>query len=127
MGKITTLEASWREWVVTNLRRCCSHESIVASMVEKEFDAEFAKTVVAALAAETLRGSGDAVTEQRMAAMSRAIGVQGSDEPGRAAEIPVSERLGYVAEPSRIPLGNVLRTSDRVVQVLTRMEKPELL
>ena len=28
MSKITILEPSWREWIVANLRRCCSQECL---------------------------------------------------------------------------------------------------
>ena len=58
MSQITYLEPTWREWVVSNVRRKCTRESMVGLMVEKDFDAEFANSVVLEVAKE-LESGGD--------------------------------------------------------------------
>ena len=127
MGKIATLEPSWREWVVTNLRRCCSQESIVGSMVEKDFDAAFARAAVAGLAAEIQSGTVVGAAEVLIAGVGHSIDRNGRTDFARAPESHASERQDYVFEPSRLPVANVIGTSDRAVLVLMRLKKPEVL
>ncbi|MBC7815588.1 MAG: 2OG-Fe(II) oxygenase [Planctomycetaceae bacterium] len=111
---MTALEGSWREWIVTNLRRRCSQESIVESMVAKDFDPEFAKHVVASLATESASYGGN----PDVLAPAGVV----DDAP-----VSVLRPSGFVMEPSRLPTANDLEAGDRVVHVLGRLQKPEVL
>lgn len=117
MSKLTTLDSSWRDWVMTNLRRGSSRESMVSAMVAKDFDPEFATSVVAALAAEIGCAAGE---------LARATSLEGN------APIPVNghaviTNMDAVLKADRLPMASVLVTSDRAVPVLARLTKPEVL
>ena len=145
MSKITFLEPTWREWVVSNLQRKCSHESMVGSMVEKNFDAEFANSVVLEVAKE-LESGGDVVGlefTRRIEEIGRGVAVGRPDAAGGSVGRPATtgmdtigpaktgmgveghsarhaERDGYVAEASRFAERNVIHVGDRAVTVLAR-------
>ena len=152
MSKITFLEPTWREWVVSNLQRKCSHESMVGSMVEKNFDAEFANSVVLEVAKE-LESGGDVVGlefTRRIEEIGRGVAVGRPDAAGGSVGRPATtgmdtigpaktgmgveghsarhaERDGYVAEASRFAERNVIHVGDRAVTVLARLKQPEVL
>ena len=115
---IQALDSSWRDWIVTNLRRDCTRESIVCAMVAKDFEPDFAAATVAALAAE----------------------IAGTATSGRATNAPMDAKqadrlLGPTATPNvgnrtvecRLPIANALSAGGRAVPVLARLSKPEVL
>jgi len=108
---ITTLEPAWREWIVTNLLRNCSPESIAAAMIEKGFDPRFARAAIASVVAQ-------------------APGVQaGPPAAGLAAtSLPAAPRDGEAGgdAASRLAPGNAIALADREVTVLARLAKPDL-
>ncbi len=129
MRTITTLEPTWRDWIVTNVRRECSDESLVGSMVEKNFDRSFAAAVVTEIVA-AMKAGGDVASEavaQRIVDIGRVIESQRDNRAVSVGSHRLAERDAYVAEPSRLPLANVLSAGDRAVEVLVRLEKPEVL
>ena len=135
MSKITYLEPTWREWVVSNVQRKCSRESIVGSMVEKNFEAEFANSVVLEVARELECGGDVEGVEfaKRIEGIGRGIESRGGSV-GRSATAGVegrsarhAERDGYVGEASRFSEGNIIQVGDRAVTVLARLTKPEVL
>ena len=140
MSKITYLEATWREWVVSNVRRKCTRESMVGSMVEKNFDAEFANSVVLEVtrALECGGNVDGAEFAKRIEEIGRGVVVGRPDAAGGSVGRPATaeverrsarhaERDGYVGETSRFGEGNVIQVGDRAVTVLARLTKPEVL
>ena len=117
---ITTLEPTWREWVLTNLRRKCTPESIVAAMVEKDFDPVFANAVVAVLAAELQPDTSSPVQGATAPSVVQAA-------PATRPTVPGGEPDEDAAQHGRLPVCKAFRTSDRAVEVLARVAKPEIL
>jgi prolyl 4-hydroxylase len=108
---ITTLEPSWREWIVTNLGRNCSQESIAGAMIEKGFDPQFARAVVSEMAAQAPGG------------------LPGTPATGLAATaLPAAPRHGETvgAAAGRLAPGNTIALTDHEVAVLARLVKPDL-
>lgn len=116
VAKITKLDSSWRDWVMTNLRRGCSHQSMVSSMVAKDFDEQFASAVVVAL--ETEIGTG-------RQAVSEVI----PDEPKTRveAESSTNSKALNQIETTRFPATNMLNAGADRISVLARLTKPEVL
>lgn len=102
---------TWRDWILTNLRRECAIESIVGAMVRDGFDPPFAEAVVAVL--KTERSEGTRWPEDGANHESP------NTVPGRAGG-------DYVYESSRLPPGNVMVTEGRTVRVLARLKQPEV-
>lgn len=93
--KTKHLAADWKQWIVENLARNCTHESIIEKLVLNNFDPLFAAESVLKLS-------------------------KGIDSP----ETEVLKKP-YVYETPRIPqTGNVIKTADRDVFVSLRMKKP---
>lgn len=110
---MTRLESTWREWIVSNLRRKCSAESLVAEMVSKNFDPEFAKGAVAALLYEAESNGEDA-------ALEAVAGTAYSDDvvlSAASGDLPPAVRLGH---------SNSVPTKARLVSVVARLARPEL-
>lgn len=98
MNKIIHLSSEWRDWIVLNLARGCTAQSLVDEMAGKHFDPVFARAAVHGL--ET----GEGVPVDTASAVA-----------------PVT---GYVYETPRLADGNLIRTADREVQVLLRVQRP---
>jgi prolyl 4-hydroxylase len=111
---MTRLESTWREWIVSNLRRNCSAESLVAEMVSKNFNPEFAKGAVAALLHE-------AESKGENAALGAVAGTAYSDN------LVLSAASADLLPAGRLGLSNTVATKARLVSVVARLERPELL
>lgn len=93
--KTKHLAADWKQWIVENLARNCTHESIIEKLVLNNFDPTFASESVLRLS-------------------------KGIDTP----ETEILKKA-YVYETPRIPQsGNIIKTEDRDVLVSFRMSKP---
>lgn len=102
MDKITQVSDVWQGWIVSNLARGCAAESLIRDMLRENFDPTYARSTVLALAA-----GGRAAVELPARAP-------------RAAPVPNA----YTYETPRLPAGNRIRTFDREVPVLLRVDKP---
>ncbi len=133
MSKITFLELTWRDWVVSNVQRECSRES----MVEKNFEAEFAKRIEEIGRVVELRGGSvgrPATTDLATAGFLGERGVvsplvvrMAGENQGADAAPFANLRDGYVGDASRLSAGNVIHVGDRAVRVLARLKRPEVL
>ncbi|MES2790110.1 MAG: 2OG-Fe(II) oxygenase [Planctomycetota bacterium] len=101
----TSLDTSWRDWLILNLRRGCAHSSLIADMVREGYEPEFTRSIVAQLA-------NDATAQPQ----------QSPAEPEAAAVPP-----GFTYEPSRLAGTNTIQTSDREVRVIARITKPDVI
>ncbi|HVC92378.1 MAG TPA: 2OG-Fe(II) oxygenase [Pirellulales bacterium] len=129
---ITTLEPSWREWVLTNLRRNCTQDSMVAAMVEKGFDPHFAEAIVALLASES--SSDDcppSVVDDpaaRLSSQSAAAAPSESTAAPMGAAPPTGEKPdGELANGAGgLARSNLIVAGGRAIQVLARLAKPDI-
>lgn len=125
MAKIDYLEPTWRDWIVLNLQRSCTHDSIVEEMVAKDFEPAYARTVVTQLAAQPQA----AVAGERPANDAARSPVTDGQAPRSDAPVwvpPWARDSSYVAEPSRIPSGNVIMAGGHAVQVVARLSRPDV-
>lgn len=99
MNAITQLPPEWHNWIQENLARGCAPQSLIDDMVRNHFDPVFARAAVNGVM------SGPFVAP---------------------AQPQVSGQAGYVYEKARLPAGNLIRTFDRDVRVVTRVQKPML-
>ena len=106
----------WRNWVVTNLTRKCTHDSIIAVMVHDGFEKTFADRMVKTIAMELQRG----VT---LAAPPPSTAV---DRAAPSSAVKAQTDSGYAQEPSRIVNANAIGTLDRVVRVASRWTRPDV-
>lgn len=97
---ITQASDAWCGWIVSNLARGCAAESLIRDMVRENFDPAYARTTVLAL----VKGEPAAAK---------------SPTPHAA---PMASAYAY--ETPRLPTGNRIRTFDREVPVLLRVDKP---
>ncbi|UXY14741.1 2OG-Fe(II) oxygenase [Chitiniphilus purpureus] len=110
MSKITHLSPEWQSWILENLGRGCTPQSVVEVMVEKNFDPMFASAIVFHFVSSGNSGAG---------------GLPGPAIPGAQSAQQRAIQSGYVYETPRFPqAGSVIRTGDRDVRVVVRMEKP---
>lgn len=100
MSKLTELSADWHGWIVQNLARGCTTQSMIDAMVRANFDPACAGAAVLALAGDGHAGKSPSVAQG----------------PTQVA--------AYVHETPRLPAGNRIQTHDREVQVLLRVSKP---
>jgi prolyl 4-hydroxylase len=102
MNAMTHLPPEWHDWIRENLGRGCAPQSLVEDMVRNRFDPVFARAAV--------------------------NGVMTNNEPLSEAfvEKPKAAAVatGYVYEKPRLAAGNLIRTSDRDVRVVTRVQRP---
>lgn len=97
---VAPLSSTWQKWLLENIQRGCTHESLLAIMVENKFPLASAKAHIAATAAEVTNGHREILT---------AI---------------VSEKYQY--EASRIANGNTIQLNDCQVSVSMRLTKPDV-
>ncbi|WP_255987597.1 2OG-Fe(II) oxygenase [Chitinolyticbacter albus] len=112
MSKITHLSPEWQSWILENLGRGCTPQSLVEVMVGKSFDPMFANAIVFHFVSASGQGQG-----------ATAVTLPGA-ESGQQRAI----KSGYAYETPRIPMqGSVIKTADRDVKVVMRVEKPVVL
>ena len=97
MNAITHLPPEWQAWIEENLARGCAPQSLIDDMVRNQFDPVFARAAVNGVM------SGPFIA------------------PAQAQAKPVG---GYVYEQPRLHVGNLIRTFDRDVRVVTRVNRP---
>ncbi|GFZ88725.1 2OG-Fe(II) oxygenase [Dyella caseinilytica] len=100
MNAMTHLPPEWFDWIRENLARGCAPQSLIEDMVRNRFDPVFARAAV--------------------------NGVMTNNGPITAPfeEKPKPATTGYVYEKPRFHAGNLIRTSDRDVRVVTRVNRP---
>lgn len=99
MNAMTHLSPEWHNWIQENLSRGCAPQSLIDDMVRNHFDPVFARAAVNGV----MSGPFVAASKPQPQAQSAA---------------------GYVYEKPRLHAGNLIRTSDRDVRVVTRMHRP---
>jgi prolyl 4-hydroxylase len=99
MNAMTHLPPEWHDWIRENLARGCAPQSLIDDMVRNRFDPVFARAAVNGV----MTNGGP-------------IFAPFEEKPKAAA--------GYVYEKPRLPAGNLIRTSDRDVRVVTRVNRP---
>ena len=102
MSVIINFSAELRAWILHNLDRGCTAQDLVDSMVAQKFEPIIAQEIIAAF--------------------SRARR-EGVEPPTDAIEIE-SELDEYRYEPSRLATDSVIRTVDREIPVLLRLQQP---
>ncbi|WP_145927215.1 2OG-Fe(II) oxygenase [Jeongeupia sp. USM3] len=98
MDRITHLSPDWQGWITENLQRGCTPMSLVEVMVEKNFDPMFANAVVFQLSSS------------------------GTPQPAQPSQ-PATNGYRYEA-PRFNHEGNVIRTADRDVRIVSRIGQP---
>lgn len=99
MNAMTHLPPEWHDWIRENLSRGCAPQSLIEDMVRNRFDPVFARAAVNGV----MTNSGP-------------VFAPFEEKPKPAA--------GYVYEKPRLPAGNLIRTSDRDVRIVTRVNRP---
>jgi prolyl 4-hydroxylase len=99
MNAMTQLPPEWQDWIRENLARGCAPQSLIDDMVRNRFDPIFARAAV-----------------NGVMAGGTAFAMPFESQPKVAA--------GYVYETPRLPAANVIRTSDREVRIVTRLQRP---
>ncbi|MBP2239818.1 prolyl 4-hydroxylase [Cytobacillus eiseniae] len=95
MEKITRISNELRDWIIQTLKSGVNPESIVAAMVKKGFDQAFAYSIILRI-----------VTNQSIQTVN-------------------SNQSPYMYESTAIAKkGNIIKTSDREIKVLLKMDKP---
>ena len=102
MSVIINFSLELRTWILHNLDRGCSPQDLVDSMVAQKFEPKIAQEIIAAFS------------------LARREGIE---PPVDAIEVE-SELDEYRYEPSRLATGSVIRTADREIPVLMRLERP---
>ncbi len=97
MTKHKELSTAWQEWIINNLQRGCSVQSMVDAMVNAQFEIDFAKQCI-----EKYKNS-------------------------NAADLPTTKtNEPYRYEPSRIVSGNFITLTDKSVHVALRLTRPDI-
>ncbi len=102
MSAIVKLTPELKSWILHNLNRGCAPEQLIRGMIEQRFDPGIARGLVHAF--QHSRSSGIPIEGDTLTL----------DTPTRA----------YREEPSRMPAGNFIQTSDRRISVITRLARP---
>jgi prolyl 4-hydroxylase len=102
MSAIVKLTPELKNWILHNLDRGCAPEQLIRGMIEQRFDPGIARGLVEAF--QHSRGSG--------------IPIEGDTLTLNTAT------PAYREEPSRMPVGNYIQTSDRRISVITRLTRP---
>jgi prolyl 4-hydroxylase len=104
MNMVVKLSPELRGWILHNLSRGCAPTDLINNMVRENFAPHIAQGLIAAFVQARHSGAPppeDAVT----------------------LEVPAPE---YHYETSRLAVGNVIRTADRDIEVVMRLEQPRL-
>ncbi len=109
MALRTILEPRWRDWVLHNLGQGGAPASLIADMIREGHESGFARLVVESLA--------------RNPDCWPVSGAAGTVDETGGGVVPA----GFVAEPSRVAGDNVIPVGDRVVRVVARFDKPDLI
>ncbi|WP_434110521.1 2OG-Fe(II) oxygenase [Paraburkholderia caffeinilytica] len=103
------VDASWEEWLSSNVARGCSIDSMIDAMVQAGF-----------------------ATEAARAEVHKAFGMNPADaagSPSAATEAALAKAAPqtYQYDESPVARGNVIRAHDRDVRVLMRCERPQVI
>jgi prolyl 4-hydroxylase len=99
MNAMTHLSPEWYGWIRENLSRGCAPQSLIDDMVRNRFDPVFARAAV-----------------NNVMANGGPLAAPFEDKPKAAP--------AYVYEKPRFHVGNLIRTTDRDVRVVTRIQRP---
>jgi prolyl 4-hydroxylase len=100
MSALVKFSPELRNWIGHNLQRGCKESVLVDAMMTQGFDLHVARSLVTAFATAVARG-----------------------EPLPADSVVLAPH-DYVPDPSRLPPGNRIRTGERDVDVLMRLQRP---
>lgn len=101
MNAITQLPPEWHSWIQENLARGCAPQQLIDDMVRNHFDPVFARAAVNGV----MSGPFAAPTQPQ---------IQTQNKPA----------TGYVYEQPRMHPGNLIRTFDRDVRIVSRVHRP---
>jgi len=101
MAAHVKIDSQLRHWIEHNLDRGCVPEQLVEGMIAQRFDPPVAQGLVRAFVDARTRGV-----------------------PLTADMVSIDMPAAALDEPPRIAAGNSIRTSDRVVAVVTRLSRP---
>jgi prolyl 4-hydroxylase len=101
MAAHVKIDSQLRHWIEHNLDRGCAPEQLIEGMIAQRFDPPVAQGLVRAFVDARTRG------------VQLTADMVSIDMPTAALD-----------EPPRIAAGNSIRTSDRVVAVVTRLSRP---
>jgi len=104
MGMLVNFSPELGAWIRHNLDRGCAAEDIVSSMIAQKFEPAIARGLVEAF---------------------RSARSEGIDPPAGSVVID-SVQADYYYETPRLAPGPVIRTTDREIPVLLRLEQPVL-
>src|SRR5258708_15376013 len=122
MPLTTFLRPNWREWIAGSLQRGSSSQSIVATMIAKNFEPAFANAMVAKLERELVHTRPAADTTESTNENAKTKG-----DLRRDASAAIWRRNPhYTYGESRISPSNVIHVSDRSIHVLARFAIPEI-
>ncbi|GAB7127426.1 hypothetical protein JCM19000A_19330 [Silvimonas sp. JCM 19000] len=107
MEKITSISPEWQNWLLENLGRGCTPQSLIDVMVEKNFDPMFASAIVFHFSSSN---------NQARPSVAAKPGAQSIKEKAAGG--------GYQYETPRLLPGNVIHTNDRAIHVVQRVAKP---
>ncbi|HUA78965.1 MAG TPA: 2OG-Fe(II) oxygenase [Dyella sp.] len=99
MNAITQLPPEWHNWIQENLARGCAPQQLIDDMVRNHFDPVFARAAVNGVMSGPFVASAQPQAQPKPA-------------------------TGYLYETPRLHQGNLIRTFDREVRVVTRVHRP---
>jgi prolyl 4-hydroxylase len=102
MTALVKIDPQLRRWIEHNLDRDCPPEQLIEGMVAQRFDPPIAQGLVRAFVDS--RNAGVPLTADTL-----------------SVELPAA---AYARDPPRLPAGNSIRTSDRIVSVVARSSRP---
>ncbi|GGP21425.1 2OG-Fe(II) oxygenase [Silvimonas iriomotensis] len=114
MEKITNISPDWQKWILDNLARGCTAQSLIDVMVEKNFDPMFASAIVFHFSTAHKGNIGPVAVAQ--------LGSQPA--VSNVKDKIHSNGNTYSYEAPRFKSGNVIHTHDRDIQVMGRVDKP---
>ena len=109
------VDAAWQEWLVSNVARGCSMDSMIDAMVQAGFADEAARAAV------------HAAFGRKAANAANAANVANAAAGATEAVLTKAAPHAYQYDQSPVARGNVIRAHDRDVRVLMRCERPELI
>jgi prolyl 4-hydroxylase len=102
MGVVVSIKPQLRNWIENNLDRGCPPQQLIEGMIARRFEPPIAQGLVRAFV--DARNSGVPLTGDTVRI----------DTPTAA----------YLSEPPRMPAGNSILTSDRIIAVVARLSRP---
>ncbi|WP_153102185.1 prolyl hydroxylase family protein [Paraburkholderia hayleyella] len=122
-----TIDAAWCEWLATNIKRGCTMQSMVVSMVQAGFNQEDAAEAVRdAVAHERSSRPVSAPVDSEVARLAAAV-TNATNATNATATTTASAANASITSSSLIAAGNVIRAYDRDIKVVSRHSDPSVI